>query len=127
MILRLGMKRLSLVFVALFLFVNPMFFAVGQEQKDGETVTVTGEVLDMVCYLDHGASGPKHAKCARTCIQSGLPVGIKDASGKVYLVVGEHKPLNKELASRAATKVTLKGKLVSRDGMNLLEDAELVQ
>ncbi|CAF0689867.1 hypothetical protein [Candidatus Methylacidithermus pantelleriae] len=121
------MSKTILVVGSVLLFLVPALSANAQEQKDEETVTVTGEVLDMVCYLDHGASGPKHAKCARTCINSGLPVGIKDKSGKVYLVVGEHKPLNRELAGRAASVVTLKGKLVSRDGINLLEDAEIIK
>ena len=94
---------------------------------DDQMVTVTGEVLDMACYLDHGAHGEKHAECAKTCIESGLPVGIKTADGKVYLVIGEHKPLNKELAPLAAKTVTLKGKLVTRDGISMLENAEIVK
>ena len=36
--------------------------------------SVTGEVIDMACYFDDGASGPGHAECARMCIASGLPV-----------------------------------------------------
>ena len=47
------------------------------EADEAKEVTVTGEVLDMACYLDHGATGEKHADCAKTCIESGLPVGIK--------------------------------------------------
>ena len=90
-------------------------------------VTVTGEVLDLACYLDHGAHGAKHADCAKTCIDSGLPVGLKDSAGKVYLLIGEHKPLNKELAAYAAKTITVKGKLVSRDGINLLANAEIVK
>jgi len=90
-------------------------------------VTVTGEVLDMACYLDHGAHGEKHAGCAKTCIESGLPVGIKSSDGKVYLVIGEHKPLNKELADHAAKIITIKGKLVSRDGINMIANAEIVK
>lgn len=90
-----------------------------------DTVTVTGEVLDMACYLDHGAHGEKHAGCAEKCISSGLPVGLKSADGKVYLLIGEHKPLNDTLASYAAKTVTVKGKLVTRDGINLLENAEV--
>ncbi len=93
---------------------------------DDET-TIKGEVLDMACYLDHGAQGEKHAACAEKCISSGLPVGIKDADGKVYLVIGAHKPLNDELAPLAAKQVTLKGKVVTRDGINLLENAEIVK
>src|SRR5438105_3663020 len=86
------------------------------DEKDA-TVTVKGEVLDMACYLDHGAKGEKHGDCAKTCIESGLPVGIKAENGNTYLVIGEHKPLNKELAPLAGKTVTLKGKLVERDGI----------
>ena len=96
-------------------------------RADDETKTIKGEVLDMACYLDHGASGEKHAGCAQKCISSGLPVGIKDADGKVYLVIGAHKPLNDELAPLAAQQVTLKGKVVTKDGISLLENAEIVK
>ena len=91
-----------------------------------ESITVVGEVLDMACYLDHGAQGEDHASCAKMCIESGLPVGIKDKDGKVYLVIGEHKPLNKELAPLAAKTVTIRGKLVTRDGISMIENAEIV-
>lgn len=93
----------------------------------GEMVTVKGEVLDMACYLDHNATGAKHADCAKTCIQSGLPVGIKGGDGKTYLLIGEHKPMNKQLAEYAAKTITVKGKLSSRDGINLIENAEIVK
>lgn len=95
--------------------------------KSGSTVTVTGEVLDMACYLDHGASGEKHAGCAEKCISSGLPVGLKSTDGMVYLLIGEHKPANAELAQYAAKTITVKGKFVNRDGMNLLENIEIVK
>jgi len=93
----------------------------------GQEVTVKGEVIDMACYLDHGASGEKHAECARMCISSGLPVGIKGEDGKTYLLIGEHKPLNSELAPLAAKTITVKGKLVSRDGINMIANAEIVK
>jgi len=92
-----------------------------------EDVTVTGEVLDMACYLDHGAHGEHHAACAQKCIASGLPVGIKTDDGKVYLLIGEHKPMNDELAPLAAKTVTIKGKLVTRDGISMIENAEVVK
>jgi len=96
------------------------------EQKTGET-QIKGEILDLTCYVDHGASGDKHSKCAAGCIGSGLPVGIKAENGTVYLVVGEHKPLNQELAPFAGKVVTLRGKVASRDGVNLLENAVIVK
>ena len=92
-----------------------------------EEVTVTGEVVDMVCYIDEGASGAEHADCAQTCIKMGLPVGIKTSDGKTYLLVGEHKPMNDQLAPLAAKIITVKGKAVSRDGFNMIENAEIVK
>lgn len=97
----------------------------GEEAQD--QVTVKGEVIDMACYIDHNAQGEKHADCAKKCIESGLPVGIKGEDGKTYLIIGEHKPLNRKLAKYAAQTVTVKGKLVSRDGINMLENAEVVK
>lgn len=96
-----------------------------QAEEKAETVTVKGEVLDMACYLDHGAKGEKHAQCAATCIESGLPVGIKGEDGKTYLLIGDHKPLNKQLAEHAGKTITVKGKFVSRDGINMIANAEI--
>jgi len=116
------MKRFVLWSVAV---VAAGFVAVWSVQAADETVTVKGEVLDMACYLDHGAHGEKHAQCAATCIESGLPVGIKGEDGKTYLLIGEHKPLNSTLAQYAGKTITVKGKLATRDGINMIENAEI--
>ena len=97
------------------------------DSTEAATVTVKGEVLDMACYIDHGAHGEKHAQCAATCIESGLPVGIKGEDGKTYLLIGEHKPLNKTLAEYAGKTITVKGKLATRDGINMISNAEIVK
>ena len=90
-----------------------------------DTKTLRGEVVDLMCYVDHGAKGEKHAACAEKCIKSGSPVGLLTKEGQLYLVVGEHKPMNDKLASHAAKTITLKGKVVERDGMKLLENAQI--
>ena len=97
----------------------------GHDEKEaaGETKKITGEVVDMACYVDHNATGEKHADCAKKCITSGLPVGLRTDDGKVYLLIGEHKPLNSELAQYAAKKITVEGKIASRDGVNMIENA----
>ncbi len=95
-------------------------------ESTGQTKTVTGEVVDLMCYLDHGAKGDKHKSCAEKCIKSGGPVGLLSGED-LYLVIGEHKPINDELASKAAQTVTLKGKVVEKNGMKMIENAELVQ
>jgi hypothetical protein len=88
--------------------------------------TVTGEIVDMMCYVDHNATGDKHAGCASKCIKGGGPVGIV-SEGKAYLVVGDHKPMNDELADYAGKTVTLKGKMASNGGVTMLENAEIVK
>jgi hypothetical protein len=40
------------------------------QAKETKEVTVSGEIIDMVCYIDHGAVGAKHAECAQTCIKT---------------------------------------------------------
>jgi len=87
---------------------------------------ITGEVVDMMCYVDHNAMGDKHAGCAAKCIKGNGPVGIV-SDGKAYLVVGEHKPINAELAEFAGKTVTVKGKLAERSGISMLENAEIVK
>ena len=93
----------------------------------GAEKSVTGEVVDMMCYVDHNAVGEKHGQsCGAKCIKNGGPVGIVD-NGKAYLVVGEHKPINDELADSCGKTITLKGKLAERGGIAMLENAEIVK
>jgi hypothetical protein len=93
----------------------------------GASKEVTGEVVDMMCYVDHNAVGEKHGQsCGAKCIKSGGPVGIV-SDGKAYLVVGEHKPMNDQLAEYCGKTVTLKGKLAERGGIAMLENAEVVK
>jgi hypothetical protein len=90
-----------------------------------DTTTIKGEVVDLMCYLDHGAKGEKHKGCATKCIKSGGPVGILISDDQLYLVIGDHKPINDELASKAAETVTVTGKVVEKHGMKMIENAQL--
>jgi hypothetical protein len=91
-----------------------------------QEIVVTGEVLDMTCYIASNLSGPDHAKCARICIKSGEPAGIKAKDGKIYLLTGEPgHSVNAELAEYAAQVVTIKGKQTVRDGFAQLQVEEI--
>ena len=90
-----------------------------------ETKTIKGEVVDLMCYLDHGAKGEKHASCAKHCIESGGPVGLLTEDNQLYLVIGEHQPMNEKLASLAAKTITLRGKVVERNGVKMIENAQI--
>ena len=99
--------------------------------------SVTGEVIDMACYFDNGATGPGHAECAKMCIASGLP-GLKARDGTIYVLIGKqlppspqpaamHESLNAQLAQYAARIVTVSGTVVSQKGMNVIENAQLLK
>src|SRR6266487_2739496 len=105
--------------------------AIAQQHEHGAEASaskeVTGEVIDMMCYVDHNAVGEKHGQsCGAKCIRSGGPVGIV-SEGKAYLVVGEHKPINEQLAEYCGKSVTLKGKLAERGGIAMIENVEVVK
>jgi hypothetical protein len=105
--------------------------AMAQEHQHGSDTAaskeVTGEVVDMMCYVDHNAVGEKHGQsCGAKCIKSGGPVGIV-SEGKAYLVVGEHKPINDQLAEYCGKNITVKGKLAERGGIAMLENVEIVK
>jgi hypothetical protein len=105
--------------------------AIAQEHEHGSDAAaakeVTGEVVDMMCYVDHNAVGEKHGQsCGAKCIKSGGPVGIV-SNDKAYLVVGEHKPINDQLAEYCGKTITLKGKMTERGGIAMIENAEIVK
>jgi hypothetical protein len=105
--------------------------AIAQEHEHGGDAAaskeVTGEVVDMMCYVDHNAVGEKHGQsCGAKCIKSGGPAGIV-SEGKAYLVVGEHKPINDLLAEYCGKSITVKGKLAERGGIAMIENAEIVK
>src|SRR5262245_51393525 len=54
------------------------------------TKTVTGEVVDMGCYLGHGARGEKHESCGNKCLAQGMPMGVLTSNGSLYLVTLDH-------------------------------------
>jgi hypothetical protein len=111
------------------LAISPL--AVGQEHEHGKDAAaskeVTGEVVDMMCYVDHNKVGEQHGQsCGAKCIKSGGPAGIV-SEGKAYLVVGEHKPINDQLAEYCGKSITVKGKIAERGGIAMIENAEIVK
>src|SRR5436305_8511298 len=125
-------KLMKIAVAAIFiaaLAVSPL--AIAQEHEhDADAAAskeVTGEVVDMMCYVDHNAVGEKHGQsCGAKCIRSGGPVGII-SEGKAYLVVGEHKPINNQLAEYCGKNITVKGKVAERGGIAMIENAEIVK
>jgi hypothetical protein len=91
------------------------------EPKAEAQQTLQGELVDLACYLGHGGKGEKHKACATSCAKSGLPIGLLDKDNTLTLVIGDHKPMNAELADKMGTTVKLTGEVSSRNGMKIIE------
>ena len=100
-------------------------------QLPGEKVvtkTVTGEVVDMGCYLGHAARGSGHVSCATKCLAQGMPMGVLTSNGTLYLVTLDHDnadPYN-DLKGMAGKDVTVTGELLSRRGMKAITATTVV-
>jgi hypothetical protein len=82
--------------------------------------TVSGEVVDLACYLPHPQTGKgaSHRKCAETCLKKGLPMGLLTDDNQVYVLLEDHdnpKPYA-ELKDKAAQRVTVEGEKVAQGG-----------
>jgi len=95
--------------------------------KNGGTKTVTGEILDMKCYMVSGAHGEDHKQCAATCINGGAPMGILCDDGKVYLLIKDDKnPSAYDDAKKyAGENVILTGTESEKGGVQALTVAEV--
>ena len=91
--------------------------------------TLTGEVVDVFCYLSHGAEGlgKGHAGCAKKCIQSGLPVALKVGDQLYLAAMSSHDPANTTLANLAGEQVTVHGQVMEKDGQHLISITSVEQ
>ena len=96
----------------------------GGSVRSAETadVTLTGEVVDLHCYVTSGAAGPDHAGCANACIGRGVTPGILADDGRVFVLLGGRPfSVKDQIAGLAGEKVTLTGTPVERGGMRALQ------
>lgn len=113
------MKKLLVVLTAVILL------AVAASAEN-ESVSMTGEIVDLHCYTGtgphSGAHGAEHAGCANACLNRDVPAGFLADDGTLYLVVNEKMNSVKEkIAGKAGQKVTVTGKVVERSGMKVLQ------
>ena len=113
---------------------DSLFRAWGQ-RPERNFVTVSGEVIDVFCYLDRGFTGEVHRWCALACIAGGMPLGLLDLDGNVWLLCMDHgyamdrhivtyeKPY-RDLEKWAAQMAQVSGYLIERKGLKGIEVRE---
>lgn len=84
--------------------------------------TVSGEVVDLACYLSHPATGrgPGHKKCAETCAKKGIPMGILTEDKQVFLLLEDHDSPKgyADAIGKASETITVEGEKVTQGGLN---------
>ncbi len=66
---------------------------VNGKPEPGKPVSVTGEIIDMSCYLQLGKHGEKHVACGKKCLAAGQPIGLLAKDGSIYMLMEEeHDP-----------------------------------
>ena len=96
----------------------------GAAVRSAETadVTLSGEVVDLHCYLTRGASGAEHAGCGNACLARGVTAGFLADDGRVFVLLGGRPfSVKDQIAGLAGEKVTLTGTPVERGGMRALQ------
>lgn len=67
--------------------------AVDAKPVPGKETTLTGEIVDLSCYLQLGKHGEKHKSCGQKCLNSGQPIGLLTKDGSIYMLMEEeHDP-----------------------------------
>jgi hypothetical protein len=123
------MKRILAISTAVLALALPALAHEGHHDAKVAPVTLTGEVLDMNCFMMHPASGtgPDHIKCAQMCMAKGMAVGFKASDGTVYLLLGsEHQSPNAKVSAFAGKKSTITGTVVDHDGIKAIEMTSIV-
>ena len=96
--------------------------ALAAGQAASSDVTLKGELVDMACYIGHGAKGPMHKACAQKCADMGQPVGLLTSDGKLYVLVADHGDAGPFEKARklAGEQAEIKGESAEKDGVNTL-------
>lgn len=109
--------------IALLLFCFKPILLHAQSATADKATTLSGEIVDMDCYMAMGASGESHKDCAAKCINGGQPMGLLTDDGKVYVLTADHEhgDAYNDLKKHAAEKVTVTGMVFTRGGAMALE------
>lgn len=84
-----------------------------------DQVSVSGEVVDLTCYLSKGSKGKRHKACAEACAKKGLPIGVLTDAGDVYLLIEDHDNPGPYDAAKglAGEQVEVSGKKFTKGGV----------
>ena len=123
------MKKATMLVLALALSTGLAFAADKKDSKKDskkQTPAKTYEVVDAACYIQKGekATGEAHKSCAAKCINGGGELALL-RNGDLFVPVDkDFKSARGKFTSKAGQKVEVKGKVMSKGGVNYLQISE---
>lgn len=111
-------KKITEICFPVLLFISLASFV----YRNDDSKTVTGEILDMKCYMSSGAHGDGHKDCAATCVKNGSPMGVLTSDGKVYLLIeGKNASDAFDAAKKLAGEMaTITGTISEKNGVQAI-------
>ncbi|HEY2924978.1 MAG TPA: hypothetical protein VGJ98_08455 [Candidatus Eisenbacteria bacterium] len=108
--------------MALFLFGALAIAATPAAQK-AAAKTISGEIVDLSCYLGRGGKGPEHKECAATCIANGGPMGLLTSKGLLYVLTMNHENADafNQAKKFAGDQVKVTGPVTTKNATRALE------
>src|SRR5262245_768485 len=96
-------------------------FAIAQEKKEKkelEKVTLSGQVIDLACYLGLDALAGDHQQCAELCVKNGATTGFK-TKDHTYVVVRDpmHQKDAPGLTRFVNKEVEISANVFEKDGI----------
>ena len=121
------MRKSAIAVCTLFILAAlPLFLSAQDDAKKDEdgAVTLTGEPLDLKCYMAGGKSGEGHAACAAKCARGGQGIAflVMDGDKKhVYLLLNKDgKPPVDQVVDYMGKQVKLTGAAKHLGGLNVI-------
>ena len=111
--------------IALLVFANAFAAETHKAAAKAAPKSYTGEVVDLGCYMGHGAKGEGHKECGAKCVAGGMPMGLLMNGNKVYVLTMSHDnadPYN-HLKDMVSQQVKVTGEMSARGGVQSIEVA----
>jgi len=120
------MKKLMMFAMVLALSTGLAFAAEKKDSKKKEPAGKKYEVVDVACYTAKGAkaTGMDHKKCAVDCINKGGELALL-RNGDLFVPIDkDFKSARGKFSSKGGQEVEVKGKVISKGGVNYLQVSE---
>ncbi len=112
---------MSVIATLMLLAMTQVTFAAEKKAAKAASKAKKYEVVDVACYTGKGEAGADHKKCAVKCISGGGELALLHGGDLFVPVDKDFKSARGKFTSHAGETVEVKGKVISKGGVNYLQ------